>query len=213
MTAMDPAAARAYVAAWGLACVVAAVLYGRDPGSHAISRPVYWRFLLRPWKVATFLVAATGLAVVAPYTRDPTWDWVDATFMSVLTFATAPWAVSVLAGFARGRVRPSAAFVALVVALFSASWSYDLYLLIRDGRYPVTWWANLLASSVLYLCAGLFWSLQGRAGGTIGFALSEEAWRAELGAGGFGALLWPALAFMGIAGGMVLWFLWQAWRG
>jgi hypothetical protein len=33
------------------------------------------------------------------------------------------------------------------------------YLWMRDGHYPVTWWANLLASSVLYLCAGLFWNL------------------------------------------------------
>jgi hypothetical protein len=59
--------------------------------------------------------------------------------------------------------------VALCLWLFSASWSYDLYLLLRDGSYPVTWLANLFASSLLYLSAGLFWNLHwtARTGGDL----------------------------------------------
>ncbi|MBC3918102.1 hypothetical protein H8L32_11490 [Undibacterium sp. CY18W] len=34
--------------------------------------------------------------------------------------------------------------------MFSASWCYDLYLLLRDGVYPLTWEANIYAPSVMY---------------------------------------------------------------
>jgi hypothetical protein len=53
----------------------------------------YWRFVARPWNLATFAGAMAGLVLVAPYTGDLTWDYVDAVFMSVLTFASAPWLV------------------------------------------------------------------------------------------------------------------------
>lgn len=43
--------------------------------------------------------------------------------------------------------------------MFSASWSYDLYMYFKLGEYPITWLANIAASSVLYICAGLMWSL------------------------------------------------------
>ncbi len=102
----------------------------------------YWRFLARPWKLTTFAVAAAGLIVIAPYTGDPTWDHVDAAFMSILAFGTAPWAVETLYRAVRDRVPRRQTFVALCVWLFSASWSYDLYLLVRDGHYPVTWWGR-----------------------------------------------------------------------
>lgn len=66
-------------------------------------------------------------------TSDPTWDYVDAAFMSVLAFATAPWALGTLYGAVRGRATPEQIYVAVCVWLFSVSWSYDLYLLCRDG--------------------------------------------------------------------------------
>jgi len=84
---------RIYIAAWSAACLAAVLLYLRHPGDFAISRHAYWHFLAEPWKLVTF-IAGTGLiTLVAPYTGDPTWDYVDGFFMSVLCYATAPWVV------------------------------------------------------------------------------------------------------------------------
>lgn len=33
------------------------------------------------WKVVTFLIATIAMTVIAPYTGDPTWDYVDAPLM------------------------------------------------------------------------------------------------------------------------------------
>ena len=87
---------KAYIAAWSVACAGALFLYLRRPRNFAISSPKYWHFLAEPWKVATFLAGAALITLVAPYTGDPTWDYVDGLFMSVLCFTTAPWVVATL---------------------------------------------------------------------------------------------------------------------
>ena len=60
--------------------------------------------------------------------------------------------------------------------MFSASWSYDLYQLWRHGYYPITWFANLFASSLIYLCAGLFWNLEHVPGRGVIFSFMREGW-------------------------------------
>lgn len=87
---------KTYMAIWSGACVIALVLFLRDKSAFALSHRDYWRFLFKGWKVTTFLIAAVGMTLVAPYTGDPTWDYFDAAFMSVLTFVTAPWVVGVM---------------------------------------------------------------------------------------------------------------------
>jgi len=39
----------------------------------------------------------------------------------------------------------------LCVWLFSASWFYDLYIVLRDGSYSPYWLPNLFLSSILYI--------------------------------------------------------------
>src|SRR5437870_2893354 len=56
-------------------------------------RPTYWRWLLRPWKLATAAIATAALVGSAPFMRDPNWTPGVALVMSMLTFATAPWAI------------------------------------------------------------------------------------------------------------------------
>jgi len=167
---------KAYVAIWTAACLAAFALYLRRPSAFSISGRGYWHFLSEPWKLAA-LVAGTGLiTLVAPYTGDPTWDYVDGLFMSVLCFATAPWVVATLYFALRRKARMDEVYVAVCAWLFSASWSYDIYLVWRDGVYPDTWFANLFASSVIYLCAGLFWNLEYREGRGVIFSFMNEAW-------------------------------------
>ncbi|MGH7863984.1 MAG: hypothetical protein ACREQB_03270 [Candidatus Binataceae bacterium] len=167
---------KAYIAAWAAACVAGLLLYLRRPSAFAISRRDYWSFLAEPWKLATFLAGAALITLVAPYTGDPTWDYVDGLFMSILCFATAPWVVATLYFAVQKKARIDELYLAVCAWLFSASWSYDLYLVLRDGRYPDTWLANLFASSVIYICAGLFWNLEYRAGRGVIFSFMREGW-------------------------------------
>ena len=203
---------RAYIAAWVALSVVAVLVVARSPRAFAIARRDYWRLLAAPWKLATFAVAAAGLTVIAPYSGDPTWDYADAAFMSVLAFTTAPFAVGALYKAARRRLPARHGFVAACVWLFSASWSYDLYILLRDGRYPPTWRANLLASSVLYASAGLLWSLEATSRGAS-FAFLRDDWPTPLAGAHFSRVLALALPLMLLVGLMILAFFVPALGG
>ena len=197
-----------YLATWVGACLVATGLSVQRRRTLEWLQGGYWRMLLQPWKVATFVVATTGLAVIAPYTGDPTWDYVDATFMGVFTYLSAPWAVGTLYLWLRRRRGWREAWIAACLWLFSASWSYDLYLLLRDGSYPVMWSVNLVASSVLYVAAGLFWSLEHVAGRGVVLGFMQADWPATGSAVPFARVAWYALPFMLLVGAIIGSFLW-----
>jgi len=55
----------AYVATYCAALVVAGVVCAVRRHDVEFLHAPYWRFLLRPWKVVTFVVASAGLVVVA----------------------------------------------------------------------------------------------------------------------------------------------------
>lgn len=197
-----------YLATWLLLCVIAVTLVARHPDKFSLTSATYRRFLLVRWKVATFLIAAIGITIIAPYTGDPMWDYVDASVMAVLTFASAPWSVGTLYLSIRGRATVVQAYVAACAWMFSASWSYDLYLLWRDGHYTDMWLVNIPASSILYLCAGLMWNLDWREGRGTTFSFVEPDWFQVQGGAKFMKLFWVALPFMIIvAGGMAMFFI------
>ncbi len=194
-----------YIAAWVTGCVIALAIVWRNPKQFAITTRAYRRFLFVPWKLATFAVAAIGLTVVAPYTGDPTWDYIDAAFMSVLTFFGAPWVIGVLYLSAKRKLLLPQLYVALCLWMFSTSWSYDLYLLLRDGKYTELWLINIPTSSILYISAGLLWNLDWRKGRGATFAFMEKKWLVASTA--FKRIFWFALPFMVIAAVAVIYFL------
>jgi len=196
-----------YTLSWSLACLAAICLMIRHRNVIALFQLKYWRFLSQKWKIVTFLIAATGLTVIAPYTDDATWDYVDAAFMAVLTFATAPWAIGVLYRAIRGRAKAAQAYVAICTWMFSASWSYDLYILLRDGLYPVTWLPNIFASSVLYVSGGLLWNLEWRKGRGVIFGFMETSWPEATNSGVFSKVLWFALPLMALVSALIVAFL------
>jgi hypothetical protein len=165
-----------YIACWGSACLVALALFARAPSHFRIGQRAYWHFLIEPWKLATFLVSGALVTFVAPYTDDPTWDRFDGFFMSVFCYASAPWAVTVVYEFARRKASWAELYVAVIALMFSASWSYDIYLVWRDGAYPITWASNIVASGVIYVCAGLFWNLEWQAGRGVIFSFMRDGW-------------------------------------
>jgi hypothetical protein len=192
---------------WSVACLAALCLMIRRRSSIELFQARYWRFLFQGWKVVSFIIAAVGLTVIAPYTGDPTWDYVDAVFMSVLTFATAPWAVGILYLAIHKSVKAAQAYVAICVWMFSASWSYDLYLVLRDGAYPSTWLPNIFASSVLYVSGGLLWNLEWKEERGVIFGFMDPGWPEATDTRVFRRIMWFALPFMILAGAMIAAFL------
>jgi len=167
----------------------------------------YWVFITVRWKWITFMVSMTGMTVIAPYTGDPTWDYFDAIFMSVLTYLTAPWAIGIIYQWLRGRQPIKLLYIAVCCWLFSASWSYDLYILIRDGEYPHTWWSNMMLSSILYICAGLMWNLEYQPGKGVEFAFMRDSWPERLSADQFMRIFLYAVPFMVIVAVLILAFV------
>ena len=196
-----------YIAAWICAFLLAAGLLLHRPAAFAVGRRSYWHFLAEPWKLATFAAGAGLITLVAPYTGDPTWDYVDGLFMSVFCFATAPWVVATLFFSLRRQIAWTETYIALCAWLFSASWSYDIYLVWRDGHYPETWFPNLFASSVIYLAAGLFWNLEWQRGSGVNFSFKRADWPSRPAESSFFRLLGYAAIFAIPAVAAVLMFL------
>jgi hypothetical protein len=203
---MRPEQAYVYVGFWVALLLASLVVAVRQRSGLRASLKGYGRALRAPWKLVTYVLSAGPFIVLAPYSGDPTWDHVDAAFMSGLTILTAPWSLGTLYRAGRGTLPKALILPAVTVWLFSASWSYDLYIWWRDGHYPPSWFWNLIASSVLYVAAGMLWSLDHRAGRGVHFAFQEPAWAlpsSDLRIVGYG------LAFILLVVGMMLPFAWD----
>lgn len=196
-----------YIAAWVTACVIAIVFAVQNSHTIILFKKSYWDFLLVKWKLTTFIIATTAFVILAPYTGDPTWDYYDAAFMSILTFMTAPWSIATIFRFIKRKEKFTIVYIAFCAWMFSASWSYDIYLVIRDGFYPITWWSNIFASSVLYVSAGLFWNLEHREGRGVIFGFMTSDWPASNTGNGFNKILIYALPFMMLAAAAFLPFM------
>jgi hypothetical protein len=196
-----------YIAAWMTACVIAIVLMIQNIKTMILFQKKYWDFLKIKWKLITFFIALSAFVILAPYTGDPTWDYYDAAFMSILTFMTAPWSVGTLFRFINKQEKLKIAYIAACCWMFSASWSYDIYLVFRDGDYPITWLPNIFASSVLYVSAGLFWNLTYKDGRGVIFGFMEKDWPAEETNTHFSKLTLYAIPFMILAAAIFVPFL------
>jgi hypothetical protein len=188
-----------YIAVWSTACVIAFALMVLNRNTIILFQKNYWGFLKVKWKVITFIIPMSAFVILAPYTGDPTWDYYDAAFMSILTFISAPWSVGTLFRFIRRQEKLKIAYIAVCVWLFSASWSYDIYLVFRDGDYPNTWLPNIFASSVLYISAGLFWNLEYKEGRGVIFGFMDNDWPGTATGNNFNRIVFYALPFMVLA--------------
>jgi hypothetical protein len=198
-----------YLASWSAACMGAVAVCTWKRAWRHIFEPDYWRFLLAPWKVATFAVALAGMVWLGPRSGDPTWDAVDASFMCGLTYLGAPWAVGALVRCARNRGSWWQVLLAGSLWMFSASWSYDLYILVRDGGYPASWLANMVASSVLYALAGLLWNLEWNAGRGIGLGFLRDDWPRVAARHDSWRVLLAALPIVLLVAALMLGFFWR----
>jgi hypothetical protein len=167
----------ACVVVWTAATVAGIVAASMSPAIRG-ELAGYVRFLLVPWKLAVFVPAAIFVTFAGSFAYDDTWDVVAGGGMSLLTYLTAPWAVGVFYRCGRGWRPRWHELLALVACLFSASWFYDGWLLIRDGSYPETWLPNLGISPALYLLGGALWNLELDATGRPTFGFLRQEWPA-----------------------------------
>ena len=196
-----------YIASYSLASLFAMVLIVRERRSLVLLQVNYWQFLFSRWKLVTFAIAAISMTIMAPYTGDPTWDYFDAAFMSILTYLTAPWAVGTLFLALRRQAKLTHVYIAICVWMFSASWTYDLYILLKHGYYPATWAPNIVLSSILYFAAGMMWNLQKKVGRGVIFGFMEPGWPDPSYELGFRQVIWLALPFMLLVTAMIVPFL------
>lgn len=174
-----------YLAAQAVLTLAALAVAWARRGEIALLTRGYREQLLAPFRLVLFAVALAAFVIGAPWMGDPTWDAIDATFMSVGCYVAAPWTCGLLYGalFRAGgagarRASRAEAFVATIAWLVVTSWSYDVYLVVRDGLYPVTFRENAIASTILYLLGGLFFSIGPHAERGLLFVFMDPRWPA-----------------------------------
>ena len=200
-------AMKLYIITYCVLTIIAFILLILKGRGCSLLQAGYRQFLMVPWKVVTFAIGAIGTAVIAPYSGDPTWDYYDALFMALFTFLSAPWAVGIFWQSLHGRGRAVELYIAVCAWFFSASWSYDLYILLRDGAYSPMWQENIYASSFLYLLAGLFWNLEWREGRGVTFAFLHQNWPSAPTAHSVRRILWYILPVVLLVGWLFLDFV------
>ena len=198
-----------YIAGWTAACFVAVGMLIKKRIELQSNLKPYLKFLLVPWKLITFIIAAAGITLVAPYSGDYTWDYLDAIVISMLIYLTAPWSIGVFYRFFQKRSFLSDVYLAICFTLFSSSWFYDGYIFWRDGIYPPTWLSNLIISPTFYIAAGLFWNLDYETGKGAVFAFQHKDWFRHEFKTPVRKILWIMAPFMLFAFYGVVWFVWD----
>ena len=168
-----------YTLSWTFFCLIAIYFIIKNRDEFEILHQNYWKHLLQPWKISIFIPAFLIMVLIAPHTIDITWDYIDASFMSILAFTTAPWSLGIIYRTIKYKESFKKLFVAIILWFFTVSWSYDIYIYFRDGVYPLTWLSNIPMSSLLYLLAGLLWSLEIRENRGATFSFMESEWFIE----------------------------------
>ena len=165
-----------YLVFWVGFCLLALAILIRDRNALRIECRDYFQFLGVRWKVALFVPAIVFVTFAGKFTDDETWDVVTGSGMSILAFFTAPWALGLFYQVFVGQRPWRYLVVALGLTLFSSSWFYDGYLLLRDGAYTPRWQGNLMLSPIIYIAAGLVWNLEAKIGGGFRLSFVRDDW-------------------------------------
>jgi hypothetical protein len=166
---------KTYMFLWISATLISLLLLVKNRSTWSLTSLTYWNFLFEPWKLVTFLGALLMIALAAPFSGDHTWDMTDSIIISVLTYGLAPWSVAVLFRSLKDKIFGQEIFAAFCI-FWVPCWTYDLYILLRDGLYPPTWSSNLVLSGGINVCAGLFWNLYWSEKTGLTFAFMLQHW-------------------------------------
>jgi hypothetical protein len=167
-----------YLCGWISFCLLALAVAIHDRRTLVPEWQVYPGLLGVRWKLAVFVPAILFVTFAGRFTDDETWDVVSGGGMAVLTFLTSAWAIgTVYKVLARERPVRFLLFAA-AAWLFSSSWFYDGYLLLRDGAYTRRWMGNLILSPIIFFCAGVMCNLEARPGFWVYLGFLRQDWPA-----------------------------------
>lgn len=167
----------------------------------------YGRFITERWKVVTFVIATSLVAIAAPFSGDATWDILNSLIISFVTYYFAPWSIAMLYQSLRSKRLKVRSLVA-VIYIFTPCWTYDVYILIRDGFYPPTWLHNIPITFGITVLAGLFWNLYHSENAGLTFAFKFDNWP-SLAATRFRDVFWPCVFLSIPVMASIFWFVYQ----
>lgn len=173
---MVPTPLKVYMGSYLLLSALLLALCAWRRAELSLLQAAYWRFLLRPWKIASFVVLGLGITLPAPYLDYHSWDMPIGAGQSTLAFLLAPWATGVIARALRERRGGFELVAALWALLVTSCWWVEVYLLWRDGIYMPDWAPNLVVSPASFVAVGLLWNVERRAEGDYGFAFQRKDW-------------------------------------
>lgn len=200
-----PYGLKLYLIFWISCIIISIYLVFKHNASYEFLSSAYWKFLSERWKLITFFISIIGITLAGPYSGDSTWDIIDSVIISILVFITAPWSVGMFYRSLRRKEINHKLFVALS-CFFLPCWTYDLYILVRDGQYPLSWAPNLVLSGSICFMAGLFWNLAWQKNKGLFFAFDLDTWPV-VEATAFRHIIMPAVCFIILMASIVGWFV------
>lgn len=168
-----------YLLIWIVLCILCVTLIWRRRETLLLLKREYWIFLLKPWKLITFLIAVISLCFISTLGYDPTWDIPETILMSLLTYCTAPYSVGIMYRFYRAMWSSlQELFIAIILLFFSACWLYDAYVMLFLMRwdYPLSALWNIGISPFFYIFAGMLWSMDYRKWPGVVLIYTQKEW-------------------------------------
>lgn len=197
-----------YLTLWMSAVCFSTFIALRNRKECLIFHRSYLQFITERWKVVTFIMATSLVTLAAPYSGDVTWDVPDSLIISLVTYYFAPWSIAIIYKSLRSKRRNLRSLVEMIY-IFIPCWTYDLYILIRDGTYPPTWLHNIPITFGITVLAGLFWNLYYREDVGLTFAFKFDNWPL-LAATRFRDVFWPCVLLSIPVVASILWFVYMA---
>ncbi len=148
-----------YCAVYSLLCLICIVLIIRNRKRYNFLTKEYMQFLFTKPRIIIYIFGSLALILPVPHLNYHSWDYPIAVFQPIFAYLTAPWAVFVFYKLTQGKAGLSEAYMALVMMLFTGSWSVEIYLLFRDGYYMPDWLPNIPVGIFCYIIMGIIWSI------------------------------------------------------
>lgn len=138
----------------------------------------YLLFLIKKWKIITFLIATISLSYISTLWYDPTWDIPETIIMSLLTLYFSPYSVWVIYRYFKWINKSLIElYIWIILIFFSSCWFYDLYAMIfLLWYYPETAFVNISLSPYFYLFAWIMWSLDYSKKDWVVFTFTKSEW-------------------------------------
>ena len=148
-----------YIATYSVLILIAIVLVIKNRRSFNFLTKEYFQFIFTRPRFIIYVLGSLALILPVEQLKLHSWDYPIAVFQPILTYLTAPWAISALNKIVKGKAKISEVYVALCMMLFAGSWSVEIYLLFRDGYYMPDWLINIPIGICCYSIAGIIWNI------------------------------------------------------